>query len=179
MTPMVAGDSVFCSAGYSVGGGAYKITKTGNSHSVNQLWFKPGNTHNNHWSTPVAKDGCIYGLFGFREFGTAPLKCIDLTTGNTLWSQPGFGPGGTILTDGNLLVLGDAGQLAVVKATPERYTEIARARVLSGKCWSTPTVSNGRIYARSTKEGVCLDVSPQVIDASKGGNATGGNSVVQ
>jgi len=31
--------------------------------------------------------------------------------------------------------------------------------VLTGKCWSTPIYSGGRVYARSTKEGVCLDVS--------------------
>jgi len=179
MTPVVGGDIVFCSAGYSIGGGAYKITKTGNSFSVNELWFKPGNVLNNHWSTPLAKDGLLYGLFGFKEFANAPLKCVDLASGNVLWSQAGFGPGVTILADGCLVVLGDAGQLAIVKATPERYTELARARVLTGKCWSTPTVSNGRIYARSTKEGVCLEVSPQVIDASKSGNAAGGNSIVQ
>jgi outer membrane protein assembly factor BamB len=85
-----------------------------------------------------------------------------LATGKVVWSQEGFGPGGCILVDGVLLVLGDAGQLVLVEATPNAYTEIARANVLSGKCWSTPIVSNGRIYARSTKEGVCLDVSTKV-----------------
>ena len=34
-----------------------------------------------------------------------------------------------------------------------------RAKVLDGKCWTTPIVSNGMIFARSTKEAVCLDVS--------------------
>jgi outer membrane protein assembly factor BamB len=47
----------------------------------------------------------------------------------------------------------------VVEATPKAYTEVARAKVLDGKCWSTPVLSGGKIYARSTKEGVCLDVS--------------------
>ena len=82
-----------------------------------------------------------------------------MATGKELWSQPGFGPGGLILVDGHLLVLGDAGQLVLVEANPKAYTEVARAQVLEGKCWSTPVISNGRIYARSTKEGVCLEVS--------------------
>ena len=61
--------------------------------------------------------------------------------------------------DGNLLVLSDAGSLVLVKAAPDAYTELARSKVLAGKCWNSVAVSNGRIYARSTKEGVSLDVS--------------------
>jgi len=48
----------------------------------------------------------------------------------------------------------------LVKAAPKAYTEEARAKVLDGKCWSTPALSNGRVYVRSTKEAVCLDVAP-------------------
>jgi outer membrane protein assembly factor BamB len=64
-----------------------------------------------------------------------------------------------IKVDNHILALGDAGQLALVEASPEAYTEVARAEVLDGKCWSTPVFSDGRVYARSTKEGVCLDLS--------------------
>jgi hypothetical protein len=49
--------------------------------------------------------------------------------------------------------------LVIVAANPEAYTETARYPALAGKCWNVPVVSNGRIYARSTKEGVCLDVA--------------------
>jgi outer membrane protein assembly factor BamB len=61
--------------------------------------------------------------------------------------------------DGNVLVLSDAGDLVLVKATPESYEEVARSHVLAGKCWNAASVSNGRIYARSTREGASLDVS--------------------
>jgi len=102
-------------------------------------------------------------LFGFKEFGRAPLKCVELATGKVLWSKEGFGPGGCVLVDGHVLVLSDAGDLVLAKATPEAYKEVARTHALAGKCWSAPCVSNGHIYARSTKEGVCLDVSPQKV----------------
>jgi len=161
MTPVVAGDTVYCSAGYGIGSGAYKISRAGNGFSSQELWFKPASVFNNHWSTPVCRDGYLYGLFGFKEFGSCPMKCIELATGNVMWSREGFGPGGTILAGGYVLVLGDAGQLVLVRATPVAYSEVARARVLAGKCWSTPAVSGGRVFARSTREGVCLDVSPQ------------------
>jgi hypothetical protein len=44
-----------------------------------------------------------------------------------------------------------------VEATPESYKEIARAKAVNGKCWSTPALSDGRIYVRSTTEAACLD----------------------
>ena len=75
------------------------------------------------------------------------------------WEKPGFGPGNVILAGNRLIALTDAGELVLVEAKPDAYAEVARAKVLEGKCWSTPTFSNGRIYARSTKEGVCLDVA--------------------
>src|SRR5207245_135545 len=50
MTPVVAGDIVYCSAGYGVGSGAYKINRSENSFGVKELWFQPANVFNNHWS---------------------------------------------------------------------------------------------------------------------------------
>tara|TARA_B100000959_G_scaffold278635_1_gene337330 strand:- start:380 stop:709 length:330 start_codon:yes stop_codon:yes gene_type:complete len=40
------------------------------------------------------------------------------------------------------------------------YTETARFKVVSGKCWSTPVVANGHIYIRSTKEEACVQARP-------------------
>lgn len=161
--PIVWNDIVYCSAGYGVGGGAFKILKTGTDFSATQLWRHEGGTVN-HWTTPVCKDGYLYGIFGFKEFGRAPLNCVEIATGKEVWSQPGFGSGGaTILVGGtHVLVQGDKGPLVLVEATPKGYNEVARAQPLGGKCWTMPVLSGGRIFARNTKEGVCLDVTPQI-----------------
>lgn len=161
--PIVWKDMVYCSAGYGVGGGACKISKTADGFSATQLWRHEGATVN-HWTTPVCKDGYLYGIYGFKDFGRAPLQCVELATGKEIWSQPGFGSGGgTILVGGtHVLVQGDKGPLVLVEATPKGYNELARAQPLGGKCWTMPVVSGGRIFARNTKEGVCLDVAPQV-----------------
>lgn len=160
-SPVVAGDIVYCSAGYQVGAGAYRISKDGASFKSTELWRKP-NALQNHWSTPVYHDGHLYGLFGFKEYGDCPVQCVELATGNVKWSQRGFGPGNITLVDGHLLVLGDAGQLVLAEAVPSGYKEKARADVLDGKCWSTPSYAGGRVFARSTTEGVCLDLNPKV-----------------
>ena len=159
-SPVVAGDIVYCSAGYGVGAGACKVTKEGDKFTAAEIYRKPGDKPlANHWSTPVLKDGNLYGLFQFKEYGSGPLKCVDVATGEVKWEKAGFGPGQVILVGNNVLVLSDTGELILVKAAADSYQEIARAKVLDGKCWTTPIVSNGRIYARSTKEAVCLDVS--------------------
>ena len=158
-SPVVAGDIVYCSAGYGVGAGAVRITKAGDTFTATQIWRKP-NELMNHWSTPVHHEGYLYGLYGHGEYGSAPLKCVELATGTEMWSEPGFGPGGALVVDGHILVLNDHGELVLVKADPSAYTEVARYQALR-QSWNAPAISDGRIYARSTKEGVCLDVSVQ------------------
>jgi len=157
ISPIVSGDVVYCSAGYGVGGGACKIVKEGDLLTAKELWAVPGDQLvANHWSTPVCKDGYLYGMFCFKKFKTGPLKCVELATGKIMWEKPGFGQGNVILVGGTLLALADDGQLVQVEAAPAAYKEIARTQAVSGKCWSTPAFSNGRIYVRSVQEGVCL-----------------------
>jgi hypothetical protein len=98
-------------------------------------------------------------MFQFKEYGTGPVKCVDLANGAVKWEQPGFGPGQVILAGDQLVTLSDAGELVLIDAKPDGYKELARADVLAGKCWSTPILANGRIYARSTTEAVCLDLT--------------------
>ena len=87
-----------------------------------------------------------------------PLKCVEIATGKVKWEQPGFGQGNAISASGKILALADNGDLVVVEPTPEAYKELARTHAVAGKCWSTPAVSNGCIFVRSTDEGVCLQV---------------------
>lgn len=171
-TPVVGGkdgDVVYCSAGYKVGAAAAKISKEGDKFTATAIW-RNTDEHElvNHWTSCVYKDGFLYGIFGFKLFGNAPLKCVNLESGKVMWEKPGFGPGGTILTGDTLVVQGDKGQVAFVRATPEGYQATGGAELLTGgKCWNAAVVSNGKLYARSTKPNgtnkeqgylICVDV---------------------
>ena len=115
--------------------------------------------------TPVCYQGYLYGQFGYNSYRTAPLNCIELATGTLMWSISNFGQGGTILVDNTILTLTEDGQLVLVQPDPNAYIELARFRAFEfsgtspGKCWNSPAVAEGRIYARSTREGICVDVS--------------------
>lgn len=158
-SPVVCGDIVYCSAGYGVGSAAAKIAKSGNKFTATELWRKEGNDLCNHWSTPVCKDGYLYGPFSFKKFGTGPLKCVEIATGKEMWSQGGYGPGGVLLVGNNFVSLSDTGELQLIQASPDGFKLLGKVQAVEGKCWNTFAISNGRVYVRSTKEGTCLDVS--------------------
>ena len=157
-SPVVSGDLVYCSAGYGVGASVVRIKKDGEALQAQLVWRK-ANQLMNHWSTPVCKDGYIYGMFGHAAYGKAPLCCIELATGEEKWSKPGFGMGNVTLVEDRLVALADNGELVVLKATPTACTEEGRFEALDGKCWSTPAFSNGKLYLRSTTEGACYAVA--------------------
>ena len=153
---------MYCSAGYGVGAAAARVTRTGGTWSATEIYRFAGNKPlANHWSTPVLKEGHLYGMFQFKEYGSGPVKCVDITTGTVKWEKTGFGPGHVILTASGVLALSDDGQLVLIDAVPGGYAERARAEVLDGKCWTRPVLSNGRVYARSTTEAICLEVGVQ------------------
>ena len=160
ISPVVSGDIVYLSAGYDVGSAACRISKQGGGFTATKLWFSPGNKPvANHWSTPVCKDGYLYGMFGFKSFKIGPMKCVELATGKVMWSHPDFGQGNVILVGNRLVALAEDGNLVIVAAAPDAYKEIARTRAFHDKCWSTPAFADGKIYVRSISQGICFDVS--------------------
>ncbi|MBB5040247.1 PQQ-like beta-propeller repeat protein [Prosthecobacter dejongeii] len=156
-SPVVYEDIVYCSAGYGVGAGAFKISKSGSDLSAEQIWRRENECFN-HWSTPVVKDGYLYGMFSFKEYGNGPLACVDIKTGKDVWKEAGFGPGQVILSGDKVIALSDKGEIVVVEANPEKYVELKREDVLAGKVWSYPVLAYDRLFARSTEEGVCLEI---------------------
>jgi len=160
ISPVISGDIVYLSAGYDVGSAAIRIEKQGNRFTASKLWFSPGNEPVvNHWSTPVCKDGFLYGMFGFKQFKNGPMKCVELATGKVKWSHPGYGQGNLILVGDRLVALAEDGNLVIVEANPDSYKEISRTRAFQDKCWTTPAFADGKIYVRSIREGICFDVS--------------------
>lgn len=110
----------------------------------NKMW--------NHHSTSIHLDGYVYGFH--RDI----LKCLDAETHEEKWVKRGFGHGTLVYADGHFFVQGEKGQLALIEATPTSYSEKALVRVLGDKCWTVPTLANGRLYVRDEKSIVCLDV---------------------
>ena len=70
----------------------------GGKFSAEEMWRVHGHKNvANHWSTPVYKDGYLYGMFSFKKYGEGPLACVEIATGDIKWEKEGFGPGNVIL----------------------------------------------------------------------------------
>lgn len=104
-------------------------------------------------SSCVLWNGCLYG------FDQNRLTCLDWRTGQVRWSVRGLGRGTLIASDGRLIALGDDGKLVIAEASSEGFRPLAETKILSGRCWTAPVLSAGRIYARNAAgDVVCVDV---------------------
>ncbi len=157
-SPAVDGDIVYCAAAYSVGSVAVQVTQSGATLAASALWARRP-SRMIHWSTPVVVNGYVYGLYGQDQEGTAPMRCLDLRTGQDRWSQPDFGMGSTLLVDGNILALTDYGDVVLVQPNSAEYRELGRFTAVTGNCWNSPAVSDGTLYIRSAAEVAAFDVA--------------------
>ncbi len=145
---VVAEGKLFVSTGHGVGCALFDIT----SGAPVEVWRNKN--MRNELSSSVLWNGCLYG------FDNNQLTCMDWQTGESLWSRRGLGRGALVLVNGHLVVVGDKGQLAVAPAAREGYHPLGEPwAVLSGRCWTAPAFSRGRVLARSSEgEVVCLDM---------------------
>ena len=151
VTPVfISPDKIFISSRSGDAGVVLRIIGADADMRVEEVWRS--HTMINGFSTTVLYDGYIYG------FSNTIFKCINADTGEEKWKTRGFGQGTVIYADRHLIVLGEDGNLALVQATPEAYREVAQTQILSGRCWTAPTLSDGKLYLRNHQEIVCLDL---------------------
>ena len=126
-----------------------KISEDNSNLSSEEVWQSRDLKGN--FSEPVYYDGHFYG------YNSAFLTCVDGPSGKSLWKSRRPGDGSLILVDDKLLVLAGDGKLTIVKASPRAYEEIQSARILTGRCTTPVSFANGKIYARSLREIVCVE----------------------
>jgi hypothetical protein len=158
-SPVVVGERVFLSAAYRVGSALVEVTPDG----LETVWQDKENMQN-HWATSIYSDGVLYGSHG-RHGKQAVVRCVDWDTGLVLWEGPrGLGRMTFTLVQDHLLTMGELGHLLVLKASPLRYTETARAKVLDPPCWGPPVLAHGRVYVRNETVLKCLDLRQAAAD---------------
>jgi hypothetical protein len=88
--------------------------------------------------------------------GSTAASCrVDLQDGTRKWKGGRYGNGQLLLLADQdlLLVLSEEGDLALVKATPEQFTEVTRfPQVLEGKTWNHPVVVRDVLLVRNDHE---------------------------
>ena len=87
------------------------------------------------------------------------LACLDAATGEVKW-KGGPTATGRCARGHHLIVLTEDGDLALVRASPERHQELARFHAIEGKTWNHPAMSDGVLLVRNINEMAAFDLRP-------------------
>lgn len=170
MPVLFDGDKLLVSSGYH---GSVVLQLDQEKPAAKVRWRDKGNLERPQglhalMTTPVVRDGCIYGIGGFGE-----LRCQRAADNATAWEttkvfgKKAFCGTAFLVPNGDHWYLfTDQGELIIAKLTPEGYQEIDRAKVIErtqvskGRdvVYSHPAFARGCAFIRNDKELVCVDL---------------------
>lgn len=101
-----------------------------------------------YYSDFVVHNGHAFGFDG------SILACIDLNDGQRKWKGGRYGAGQIfVLAEQDLLlVLSEQGELALVKASPDQFSELARFPAVESKTWNHPVLVGDILLVRNGQE---------------------------
>jgi len=87
-------------------------------------------------------------------FDGSILASINLETGARRWKGGRYGHGQLVLLPEQdlLLVLSEEGELALVNAASDQFTELARFKAIEGKTWNHPALAGDVLLVRNGEE---------------------------
>ncbi len=151
-TPVFIPPNRFFISSYGMGGTVVEVTATDKGYEVAEVWRN--NNMQNYSATSIYYQEHLYGFDG------STLKCLDAETGEEKWKARGYGKGTLIVADGHLVLLGERCNLGIAEATPAGFVEKANTSVFfHSKCETVPSLVDGQIYLRDTKEIVGININ--------------------
>jgi outer membrane protein assembly factor BamB len=143
---LTADGDILIAVGANSGTRRLGLTYGSGEWNVEERWTSNG-------LKPYFNDFVIHEGHAFGFDGRI-LACIDLRDGTRKWKGGRYGSGQLILLPDQdlLLVLSEEGELALVNATPDQFTELARFPAISGKTWNHPVLVGDVLLVRNGEE---------------------------
>ena len=153
-TPISRNNRVYVTAGYGVG---CKVVEIGPDQQPTEVYSNK--VMKNHHGGVLLLDNHIYGYSD--KVGWA---CQAFDTGKLLWNEEQNGPakGSLTFADGRFYCLGQDGDVALIEARPDKYTEhgrfkltpLSKLRKPDGGIWASP--GGCQRDALSTRSGIAV-----------------------
>jgi outer membrane protein assembly factor BamB len=137
---------VFISAGYGKGAAMFEI----NGSATRTIWENA--SMKNKFNSSALLNGHVYGL------DEGILSCVEAATGQRKWKGGRYGYGQLVAANGHLIVITEEGELVLVKAAPDKFTEVAKFQALNGRSWNVPVLAGGKLLVRNASEMACFDL---------------------
>ncbi len=122
------------------------VTREPGGWAIEERWSSAGLKP--HFNDFVVHEDHAYGFDG------SILACIGVADGERKWKGGRFGHGQLVLLRDQdvLLVLSEQGELALISATPDRFTELARFPAIEGRTWNHPALVGDLLLVRNSDE---------------------------
>ena len=155
-TPIFYDNAVYVSSGYGIGCNLFQISKAGDAFKAQQVYANTVMV--NHHGGVVRVGDYLYGYSDTKGW-----VCQEFKTGRLVWAHQGVGKGSLTCADGHLYLRSEGGKgtIALVEATPARYTEKSRfdqPERSKQNSWPHPVIAGGRLYIRDQDVLLCYDV---------------------
>ncbi len=154
--PLVLGDDrLFITSELNNGASMVRVTMDGDSKKWNVKTDWKNGSFAARFANPVTDGKAIYGL------SNGVLTCLDADTGKKLWKGSRYGSGQVLLANDVLVVMTGEGNVALVKADPAAFTELAQRVVLDDKTWNTHTLAGDQLFLRNQSKMAVLQLPKQ------------------
>lgn len=174
--PVVVGEQVFISETYGPGSALLKVKADGYDVVWSDEKARREKRMQTHWNTAIEIDGYLYGSSG-RHTNEAELRCVEVATGNVMWSEPELTRSSLTYVDGHLICLTEYGDLILLKVNPKKYDLVSKftpkkfqgplvadanedSRLLVYPAWAAPTIAHGLMYVRGKERLACFEIIP-------------------
>ncbi|HWI58180.1 MAG TPA: PQQ-binding-like beta-propeller repeat protein [Bacillota bacterium] len=146
-TPIISGPAVIYT-GQGKGMFAIRIDGKDGDFTATALWTNK--TLGARFTTPVLKDGLLYGYNGH-------FFCANAQTGATLWEDATNRGNSAALVDAGpvILALTVNSELTAFKASDKDFVQLAHFKVAEAETWAHPIVAGNRVLIRD-RESVAL-----------------------
>jgi outer membrane protein assembly factor BamB len=122
------------------------VTRGGSGWNIEERWTSRG-------LKPYFSDFVVHKEHAFGFDGSI-LSCININDGERKWKGGRYGSGQMLLLAEQdlLLVLSEDGELALVSATSDQFTEVTRFKAIEGKTWNHPVLVGDVLLVRNGEE---------------------------